>query len=108
VAEALGVRAETVGLWEAGLARPLPKYYGRIVRFLGYDPEPADGTLAGRLKAVRLRLGLTQELLAARLGLDEGTVSDLERDRRRISPKVARAVERLLREHGGGDGRPSP
>ena len=72
VAEQLGVREETVGLWEKGLSRPLPRHYATIVRFLGYDPEPGDLTVAGRLRAVRRRLGLSQAEFAAKVGLDEG------------------------------------
>lgn len=58
---------------ERGQAKPLPRHYRAVVRFLGYDPESVDGALADRLAVIRRRLGLTQADLAARLGLDEGT-----------------------------------
>lgn len=82
--------------WERGKARPLARRYGSIVRFLGYDPEPAGDTLGGRLRAVRLRLGLSQEELAARTGLDEGTIVDLERNRRSPSKRTRRKISSLL------------
>ena len=69
---------ETIRLWEAGLARPLPRHYSRFVEFLGYDPEPAGQTLATRRRNARRSVGLTQAELAACLGLDEDTVVDLE------------------------------
>ena len=40
LAETLGVREETLSAWERGQARPRPRHYGAIVRFLGHDPEP--------------------------------------------------------------------
>jgi DNA-binding XRE family transcriptional regulator len=90
------VRTETIRLWESGLARPIPRHYGRIVQFLGYDPEPAGQTLARRLRTARRSVGLTQTELAAELGLDEGTVVDLEAGRRRPSRKSTEAIAAFL------------
>jgi len=47
VAQRLGVLEETVGFWARGLCRPLPRHYGGIVRFLGYEPEPGLPTWPG-------------------------------------------------------------
>lgn len=96
LAERLGVREETLATWERGQARPLPRHYGAVVRFLGYDPETAEDTLASRLRAVRRRLGLTQEQLAARVGLDEGTIANLEKNRRSPSERIRRKIRALL------------
>jgi transcriptional regulator with XRE-family HTH domain len=54
LARRLGVREETVHLWETGQAIPLPRHYGRIVRFLGYDPGSAASSL-GELVLSNLR-----------------------------------------------------
>lgn len=111
VAGQLGVREETVGLWENGLARPLPRHYGTIVTFLGYDPEPGDHTVARRLRAVRRRLGLSQADFAAKVGLDEGSVCRWESGRRRPSRWMANRVavildhlEKTVEEHAGTSG----
>jgi transcriptional regulator with XRE-family HTH domain len=96
LAERLGVREETLANWERGQARPLPRHYGTIVRFLSYDPERVEDTLAGRLRAVRLRLGLTQEELAIRAGLDEGSVCRWESGSRRPCRWMAARVEAIL------------
>ena len=98
LAKKLGVREETLATWERGQAKPLPRHYGAIVRFLGYDPAPAGDAPGDCLRALRRRLGLTRREVATRLGLDEGTLADFEVGRRRVSHKVARAVERLLRK----------
>jgi transcriptional regulator with XRE-family HTH domain len=107
LARRLGVREETIHLWETGRARPLPGHYGRIVRFLGYDPEPGGPDLGERIRATRRRLGLTQAELAVVLGADEGTVGDLEANRRRPSRKIAAAVEVFI-ARSAGDERSDP
>lgn len=104
VAEQLGVREETVGLWENGLARPLPRHYGPIIRFLGYDPEPGDRSLAGRLRAIRRRLGLSQAEFAATVGLDEGSVCRWESGSRHPSRWMAGRVATILDRLESADG----
>jgi len=96
LAERLGVREETLATWERGHARPLPRHYGAIVRFLGYDPLLTSDTLAGRLRAVRLRLGFTHAELADRMHVDEGTIRDAERARRRLSRRTRALLEALV------------
>lgn len=96
VAEQLGVCMDAVTLWENGRARPLVRHYGPIIRFLGYDPEPSDRSLAGRLRAVRRRLGLSQAKFAARVGLDEGSVCRWESGCRRPSRWMATRVTAIL------------
>ena len=85
VAEELGVGEETVGPWERGLVRPLARHYGAIVRFLGYDPVPGGRSLPERLRAARVRLGLTQADFAAKVGLDESSVCRWENRSRQPS-----------------------
>jgi transcriptional regulator with XRE-family HTH domain len=96
LASALGVRTETIRLWGSGSAKPLPRHFGRIVEFLGTDPDPAGESLGARLRAVGRRAGLTQAELAAALGLDEGTLIDLGAGRRRTSRRVAEAIAAFL------------
>lgn len=98
LAERLGVREETLAIWERGQTKPLPRHHGAVVRFLGYDPEPAEGSLGSLVRARRRALGLSQAELASRLGLDEGTIVDTELGRRRLSRRVAIAVRTLLEE----------
>ena len=105
------MREETVHLWELDRSRPLARHHGRLVRVLGFDPELPGRSLPERLRAARRRAGLTQAELARRLGLDEGTVVDLEAGRRRPSRKVATAIASFLdvavREHRRGEVEPA-
>ncbi len=83
-------------MWERGEARPLARHYGAVVRWLGYDPGRSGDDLPARVHAIRRRLGLTQAELAVRLGLDEGTVADIEIGRRRTSRRVEAAIQIFL------------
>lgn len=74
------------------------RHMAGVIRLLGYDPVPSEDSLPDRFRAARRRLGLTQAEAAARLGLDEGTVLELEHGRRRQSRKVRRAAQRFFDE----------
>jgi transcriptional regulator with XRE-family HTH domain len=50
---------------------------------------------------LRRRLGITQEQLAAGLGLDEETVFEFELGRRRASRRVQRLIDEFVAERGG-------
>ncbi len=54
-----------------------------------------SGTTSGPLKFGREKTGMTQVQAAARLGLSQPYLSQLERGRRRVTPKVALAAARL-------------
>jgi len=45
----------------------------------GHNPLPEGGDLIEKFKRVRLSLGLTQEQLAQKLGIDESTIAGWER-----------------------------
>jgi transcriptional regulator with XRE-family HTH domain len=102
VAALLGVRPETLRNWELGHGRPSVRHWPRLIAYLDYDPEPADGSPGARLCTYRRRLGLTQTELAAQLELDDATVADLERGARRASRRVREMIERFV----AGDGTP--
>lgn len=73
-------------------ARHLPATF----RFLGLNPMPKGSTFPERLMARRLDLGLSQEVLARVLGLNECTVQYLERGRRPGSRKLRARLEEWL------------
>jgi transcriptional regulator with XRE-family HTH domain len=102
LAQIIGVREETVARWEKDRGRPLVRLYPAIIAFIGSDPDRVDGSSpASCLRALRRRLGLTQAELATRLGLGEGTVTEFELERRKVSPKVRQSIAAFMRERGG-------
>jgi putative transcriptional regulator len=58
---------------------------------------------AESVRAVRQRLGLSQERFAAEIGVSFSTVSRWENAHRKPSPLSWRAVRELLRRHGLGE-----
>ena len=82
LANRLRVTEETVTNWELGRSKPATHLMARVIKFLGYDPEPVaeqNASLGGALLAYRRRHGLTQTQLAKRLRVDEDTVRYWER-----------------------------
>ena len=104
LAEQLGIREETVHLWEAGRARPLPRHYGAIIRLLELDSAPSAGTLSERLRSTRLGLSLTQAQMAKRLAIDEGSISRWESGSRQPSRWMTDRLACLLDAIEAGDG----
>ena len=78
VAERLGVDTASIG-WESNETQPMVHCLPGIIAFLGHNPLPEGGDLVGKLKRLRSTLGLSQEQLADRLGIDESTVAGWER-----------------------------
>ena len=60
--------------------------------------QGAERETAGRLRALRASLGLSQEQLARRLGVSFATVNRWESGRTQLSPRAAQAVADLEAE----------
>lgn len=93
LAARLGCWSETVAAWERGESDPLARRWPAIERVLGPGLVPERDDLPGRVRAARLRLGLTQEQVASRTGLDPRTVRNAETGRHR---PTRRTLERLV------------
>lgn len=57
---------------------------------------PLAGTSAGMLRAYRLRQGLTQARLSALSGIKQGHISEMEKGKRAIGLKSAKALAKAL------------
>lgn len=83
VAGQIGIDLKTLCNWEGQRTEPKIRFLPAIFRFLGEDPRPRPSTPGEQLRAARTALGLSQEALARRLGVDPGTVSRWENGRSR-------------------------
>jgi DNA-binding transcriptional regulator YiaG len=71
-----------------------------IIAFLGHNPLPEADDLIGKFKRLRMSLGLTQEQLAQKLGIDESTMAGWERgENTPVGP-----YRKLIQDFVGGDG----
>lgn len=79
LAKLLGVTTETVLNWELNYRKPSINHTGKLIQFLGYDPEsPNSNSIADLLLAKRRELGWTQKVAARNLGVDPCTWSSWE------------------------------
>jgi transcriptional regulator with XRE-family HTH domain len=79
LAKKLGCLQETVLQWEQDICMPLARRWPRIEAVLGAGLVPDPPGLAGRIRAARLRPGLTQAELAEMAGVDVRTIRNVER-----------------------------
>ena len=87
----------TITNWELNATVPAIRYIPAVIRFLGYDPFPATNSLSERLTAMRKALGLSQERMAEKLGVDEGTLQGWEAGKHQPTKKSLEAIERVIR-----------
>lgn len=63
--------AETILNWELNYRKPSINHIGKLIEFLGYDPESSNSnSIAELLLAKRRELGWTQKVAAQNLGID--------------------------------------
>ncbi len=82
LARMLGANQESVRNWERGHTAMAVRFYPRVLEFLGYDPAPEPETFGQKVRAKRMKLGLTLGGLARELGVDESSVWRVEHDGR--------------------------
>jgi transcriptional regulator with XRE-family HTH domain len=98
----LGVKPATVGRWERNQKQPAIKLMPRVLMLLGPGSSATRKSLPKeRLLSARQLLGLSQEDLAEKIGVDRGTVSDWERSVRFPAEERLAAVETFLSSDAG-------
>jgi transcriptional regulator with XRE-family HTH domain len=83
VAAQIGVNKDTIYNWETNRTNPELRLIPHIIDFLGYVPYDPSWSFGERLRTIRSALGLSQEQLAKRAGLDESTIATWEMGRHR-------------------------
>jgi DNA-binding XRE family transcriptional regulator len=78
-AEQIGVDTASIGNWESNVVQPMVHCLPGIIAFLGHNPLPEAADLIGKMKRLRCTLGLSQEQVAQKLGIDESTIAGWER-----------------------------
>ena len=96
IAVRIGVDTATVTNWELGHTDPEERFIPALIRFLGHNPLPAAKSPGGQVRLVRLTRGLSIRALAELAGVDEASVSYLEKDNPRVYSSVATRVWKAL------------
>jgi DNA-binding transcriptional regulator YiaG len=87
----------TIRNWERQRTLPEIRFVAPIIKFLGYNPFPEPESFPERLKTYRMRMGLSQEKLAEKLGIDSGTIGGWERGIHRPTKESLRLIDRFLK-----------
>jgi len=98
VAPLLGVGEHTIVNWERGRSTPPDAHYPKIIAFLGYEPWSEPLTQGERLRAQRLRRGLSIKRAALYLGIYESTFAEWERDARKPLGRLSAICDGFLTE----------
>ena len=98
VADEIGVNPLTVCNWEVNKSSPFIRHILKIIRFLGYNPLPAGGTLPEKLTTSRKLLGLYQKELAESLGVDPTTLRGWEAARHKPIKRYLEKIGKILGE----------
>lgn len=97
--EAVGVNYATVGAWERGETTPHPRSMAAIRKALGVAADSTRRSMRG----ARLAAGLSQDALARKIGMANGTqVSLWERGLRPVPGDWVQALGDVLRPFGYG------
>lgn len=101
VARQIGVSLATYRNWEVNWSAPAVKYIPQAISFLGYDWRPEPEGFGEAMNRSRTARGLSLRDLARLLGLDEGTIHDVEAGRRSPTEHTKSVIGHWLAAAGG-------
>lgn len=96
VAAGLGVDTATVTNWELGHTEPEERFVPTLIRFLGHNPLAEPRSPGEQVRRERLTHGLSIAALAKLAGVDEASVSHMEKGNVRTHPNVAAKIWKAL------------
>lgn len=96
----IGVTVSALLNWEKNRSKPSLRFVPKIIEFLGYDLQVENRvqleSMVERLKAQRMRLGLSRKKLARFLKIDESNLAGWERGEHRPTKKSLAAINAFL------------
>lgn len=96
----IGVNQAAIREWECGITTPRTSSMPKIVAFLGYNPESQGATsLRKRIRIKRRELGLTQRVMAQRLGIGVCTYRAMEKGTRNQSLNTMEIIKEYLQRN---------
>ena len=96
VAKLLGTYSHTLMNWEKNKSKTLPRFYPKIVDFLGYCPIETISSFGEKLLVFRKYKGLTQEQMAGTLVIDPSTLGAYENGQKVPHINMREIIDRTL------------
>ena len=97
VAHQIGVTEEAIYNWENNRSKPKIYLLPKIIEFLGYVPfESPKETIGDKIVVYRKEHGLSQRKLAQLLSVDQTTIKDWERNKRKPRKKLLERINEIL------------
>ena len=79
--EVIGAEVHSIANWELGKTSPsFPRYYARIIEWLGYIPFPEPANIGERLWQIRMIRGITLQDASKEIGVDWTTYGRWEQN----------------------------
>lgn len=98
VATIIGVTEDSITYWENERSIPQVQFYGKIIKFLGYNPfEFEIKTFGDKIKHYRYLNGLSQKALGKLLGIDPSTLASWENNLSVPKRRKKNKVEEILK-----------
>lgn len=103
-AEIIGTDKCSIANWEHNRSGPRARYLPKIIDFLGYTPKDlfTTNTFGEKIRVYRQIHGLTQKQMANKIGIDEGTIRYLEKEkhkpRKKLITKITAYIEDNLKK----------
>lgn len=99
LAERFNVCEDTITGWENRRSEPQIQFYPKIIEFLGYNPFTFEtDTLGGRIRKYRHEKGLSLELLADLVDVDETTLRSWELNLHKPFTRKRRLLEDVINQ----------
>jgi transcriptional regulator with XRE-family HTH domain len=95
-AEQMSICEEALYKWENDICEPQAHLWPHVIAFLGYEPWPKPITSGERLRAERLRRGLSMKRAALHLDIDEATFGGWERRGRSPTLELRAKCDRFI------------
>jgi len=97
VAELLSVHHTSVEHWEVNHSQPQLKFYPRIIKFIGFTPDFCKEIpqLKSEIFLKRIELGLSQKMMAKKIGIDVSTLVEIERNGRQMTKRTAHLIHKI-------------
>lgn len=96
-AQKIGVTGGSLRFWELNASQPKIEHMPAVIEFLGYNPFPSDDSISGRLISFRRSNGISRQVFARFIGVDDYTLARWEQGKLTRKKYLKQRLESLLK-----------